>query len=72
MREYFDKHGERIEAGMTLRHDNGDIGEVAETVSSMDGEKDLGMSCNMWEAYPLWSFDLREWEIVKSEEGEGE
>ena len=68
MREYYDKHGERIKAGMTLRHDDGDTGEVSETVSGVDGDKDLGMSCNTWEAYPLWQFDLREWEIVKSEE----
>ena len=70
MRKYFDKHGKEIRAGMTLRHDGGETWEVAETTSSLDGEKDLGMVCNPWEAYPLWSFDLSEWEILyETEEG---
>lgn len=65
---YYDKHGELIKSGMTLRHDNGDTGVVSGTVSSFDGKKDLEMSCNALEAYPLWEFDLREWEIAKDED----
>lgn len=68
MRKYFDKHRKEIKAGMTLRHDSGETWEVAETTNRLNGEKDLGMACNTWEAYPLWSFDLGEWEIVTGTE----
>lgn len=65
MKEYYDKHGESIKPGMTLRHDTGETWEIVQTTNRDTGEEDLGMSCSAFEAYPLWQFDLREWEIVK-------
>lgn len=65
MKEYFDKNGKKIKAGMTLRHDDGETREIVKTVSSVDGSEDLGMSCSIWEAYPLWQFNLSEWEIAQ-------
>lgn len=63
---YHDKNGRKIEAGMTLRHDDGDIDMVVATTD--DGDEGLGFGCNDFEAYPLRQFDLSEWEIVKEEE----
>lgn len=62
--DYFDKHGEKIEAGMTLRHDSGETWDIMQTTNRDTGEEDLGMACNEGEAYPLWQFNLNEWEIV--------
>ena len=64
---YCDKNGRKIEAGMTLRHDDGDIDKVVETTDA-DGDEGLGFSCNAYEAYPLHQFNLSEWEIVEEEE----
>lgn len=70
-----DKHGNKIEAGMTLRHVDGELEYVHETV-----EGDLGfnasnenhISFNELERklYPLFQFDLAEWEIVEKEENQ--
>ena len=72
---YFDKHGEEILAGMTIRHDNGET-ELVYATTSMDGDERLGIcatnpayaalhpDCDI-EYYPLSNFNLREWEIVK-------
>lgn len=72
MREmYKDKNGNVIEAGMTLRHDDGELQKVYEC-----GNNDLGFNAtneefmeiysNMWrQCYPLHQFDLSEWEIVE-------
>ena len=68
MREYFDKHGERIVPGMTLRHDTGETWEIIQTTNRDTGEEDIGMACNASEAYPLRQFNLKEWEIVKEAE----
>ncbi len=64
---YHDKNGRKIEAGMTLRHDSGDIDTVVATTDD-DGDEGLGFSCNDFEAYPLHQFNLSEWEIVEEEE----
>lgn len=69
MNEYFDKHGVKIEEGMTLKHDDGDVEKV---YKSDDGDLGVNASNENWrgfnpierELYPLYQFDLREWEIV--------
>lgn len=64
---YFDKYGREIKAGMTLVSDDGEEWEVVETVSEL-GDVGLGLSCNAYEAYPLWQFDLSEWSIKSEKE----
>ena len=70
---YKDRHGNQIKAGMTLRHKDGETKKVY--VCSSEGE-DLGFNaCNPeflrrhpdWpeQYYPLYQFDLTEWEIVE-------
>lgn len=63
---YKDKNGREIEAGMTLRHDNGNIDTVVATTDG-DGDEGFGFECNAYEAYPLHQFNLSEWEIVEEE-----
>lgn len=70
MDKYFDKHGEEIKAGMKIRHDDGDIERIYATA-----DDDLGVNASneAWlerhggnrELYPLYQFDMKEWEIVK-------
>ena len=76
-REYKDKHGTIIQAGMTIRHDSGDVEEVYETMTD-SGERSLGImatnpdylkrhpDCEI-EYYDLHNFNLKEWEIIKEE-----
>lgn len=64
---YKDKNGREIKAGMTLRHDGGDIDTVVATTDA-NGDEGLGIGCNAYEAYPLHQFNLSEWEIVEEEE----
>ena len=72
---YFDKNGEEILAGMTLRGPRGDEKKVYECGDEF-GTANLGfMASNPrflelhpdWpvEYYPLHQFNLNEWEIVK-------
>ena len=72
---YHDKHGEEIQAGMTIRHDNGETELVYATVNAY-GDEGLGIcatnpayaalhpDCDI-EYYPLSNFNMQEWEIVK-------
>lgn len=60
---YYDKNGREIKDGMTMRHDDGDI-EVVVATTDGDGDEGLGFSCSKHEAYPLYEFNLDEWEIV--------
>lgn len=73
--QYFDKNGLEIRAGMTLRHDDGEEKEVFECGDEF-GNGNLGfMASNPrflknhpdWpvEYYPLYQFNLAEWEIVE-------
>lgn len=75
---YFDKNGEEILAGMTLRNNRGEEKRVYECGNEF-GSANLGfMASNPrflelhpdWpvEYYPLHQFNLSEWEIVKEEE----
>jgi hypothetical protein len=68
--KYFDKNGNQIKAGMTIKHDDGDIDKV---YTAIDG--DLGLNASNknhpnyiagynQELYPLYQFNLKEWEIV--------
>lgn len=71
---YYDKHGQEINAGMTIRHENGETELVYATVNSY-GDEDLGIcatnpdyatrhpECDI-EYYSLSDFDTAEWEIV--------
>ena len=76
MKPYYDKHGKEILAGMTIRHDNGDIETVYATMDAF-GNDDLGVmatrksyidrhpDCDI-EYYSLANFRTRgEWEIVE-------
>ena len=72
---YFDKNREEIQAGMTLRGPSGELETVYECGDEL-GNINLGfMATNPqflkyhpdWpvEYYPLYQFELDEWEIVK-------
>ncbi len=72
--KYFDKHGNEIDAGMTIKHDNGDIEMVYETADGQ-GRLDLGINASNEdylirhpeldrEYYPLRQFNMKEWEII--------
>lgn len=63
---YKDKNGKEIKAGMTLRHDDGSTDVVCATTDS-DGDEGLGFGCNAYEAYPLYQFNMQEWEIVEED-----
>ena len=74
---YLDKHGEAIQPGMTIRHDNGETDEVFATVDAY-GEDDMGVLASNpaylerhpeadIEYYSLSNFDMSEWEIVHIE-----
>lgn len=73
--QYFDKNGEEILAGMTLRHNDGEEKKVYECGDEF-GTASLGfMATNPdflklhpdWpvEYYPLHQFNLSEWVIAK-------
>lgn len=70
MKPYFDKHGERILPGMKIRHNDGEVEEIFEC-----GDNDLGIDATNHNCphvtrevcYPLSSFNLSEWEVVKEE-----
>lgn len=61
MEKYFDKHGKEIKAGMKIMHNDGDI----EKVHANYDETDLGINASTLEIYPLYQFNLKEWEIVE-------
>ena len=70
-RIYKDKHGKQIEAGMKIRHDNGDVelvytcGEYDEELGvNASNEKHVNFTEETREFYPLHQFTLKEWEIV--------
>lgn len=78
MREYFDKHGKQIFAGMMIKDDGGNIDKVFPC--SVDGsddpeDADLGIDAVNWDSpaarepmfYPLRNFDLNEYEIHNPE-----
>ncbi len=66
--EYYDKHGEQIKAGYTIKHDDGSTEKVYEC-----GIDNLGVNASntsssafigLEECYPLSEFYLDQWEIV--------
>lgn len=66
--EYYDKHGEQIKAGYTIKHDSGNAEKVYEC-----GVDNLGINASntsssafvgLEECYPLSEFNLDEWEII--------
>lgn len=68
--EYFDKFGDKIKEGDTIRHEDGDEemiykgadDELGLNASNPDFKGNAGM---VHEIYPLHQFDLTEWEIIK-------
>lgn len=73
MPRYVDRNGKEIKSGMYLRHDDGTIDLVYDCVDS-NGKDDLGFnaSTERWiertgvrEIYPLYQFDLKEFEIIE-------
>ena len=81
VRFFYDKNGERIEAGMTLRHSSGSAAEVYEClcmgietlgfktadVSHIHGQ--MGLSYSDESAFmPLADFNLREWRVISEKD----
>lgn len=72
---YFDKNGAEIQAGMTLKHDDGET-ELVYACQDDDGVPDLGFNASneafmerhgvARQIYPLYQFNLKEWEVVKN------
>lgn len=72
--KYFDKNGKRIEAGMILQHVLDKSRETVYSCEDEQGRKDLGFNASNenWlartgrnrEIYPLYQFNLADWEIV--------
>lgn len=68
--KYYDKHGKEIKEGMKIRHDNGDIDLV---YKADDGDLGVNASNENWvgfnelrrELYPLYQFNMKEFEIVE-------
>lgn len=69
MEQYFDKHGELIKEGMSLRHDDGEVEKVYASDEDLglnaSNEQHISFSEYSREIYPLYQFNLKEWEIVK-------
>jgi hypothetical protein len=68
--EYKDKHGKLIKADMILKHDDGDTDKVYETADgdlgfNASNENFSGFDPLFRELYPLYQFNLKEWEIVE-------
>ena len=69
MNQYFDKNGKKVKEGMTLRHEDGTLEKV---YRAKDGDLGLNASNESYsgfnplkrELYPLYQFDMKEWEIV--------
>ncbi len=67
--KYYDKHGKEIKAGMWIKHDDGDKDKV---YKANDGDLGLNATNEKWagwdgltrELYPLYQFNLKEWEII--------
>lgn len=73
-KQYFDKNKNLIEAGMKIKSDIGEVGEVFLCKEDGDelGLKERPKSANVCytvdeiDYFPLFQFDLNQWEIVKS------
>ncbi len=72
MNEYFDKNGDKIEAGMDIRHDGGDVEKVifngedyGVNATNKDFVKNHPYTEIPEQIYPLSQFSMKEWEIVK-------
>lgn len=73
---YQDKRGKVIQAGDTIKHDNGDVEMVYDC-----GDNNLGINASnksssayygLEECYPLSEFDLNEWKIIERGENNEE
>jgi hypothetical protein len=69
MEKYLDKNGKEIKEGMVLKHDDGDVERVYKSEEddlgfNASNEKFVGFTENNRKLYPLYQFDMREWEIV--------
>lgn len=68
--KYYDKNGNQIKEGMTIKHNEGDVEKVYSC-----GDNDLGVNADnpnyvggeLGQCYPLHQFDLKEWEIVRGD-----
>lgn len=67
--KYYDKNGEEIKAGYTIKHKDGDTEKVYACGDNNLGVNASNMNSPSWngiqECYPLTEFDLSEWEIVE-------
>jgi hypothetical protein len=66
---YVDKHGTVIVAGMTLKHDDGERAKVYETDDddlgfNASNEDWVGFTESGRQLYPLYQFNLTDWEVV--------
>lgn len=68
--KYYDKNNKLIQAGMTIRHDNGEEEYVYLSANGLDlgvnasNENHISFDEFNRQIYPLYQFDLSEWEIV--------
>lgn len=68
MTEYFDKNGKKIEAGMTIVHNNGDedlvyASDNGDLGVNASNENYAGYHALNQKIYPLHQFDLSEWTV---------
>lgn len=77
--KYYDKNGKEIKVGMKLKHNDGDI-EIVYPCITPEGERGLGFNAsnenhpNFYEysreIYPLYQFNLNDWEIITESNNE--
>lgn len=69
MEQYFDKNGKEIKEGMTIKHDDGDLEKVYASKDDLgvnaSNENHISFSEFNRQIYPLYQFNLKEWEIVE-------
>lgn len=69
--KYLDKNGNEIKAGMKIKHDDGDVELVYASDDDLglnaSNENYVGFSEHSREIYPLYQFDMSEWEIIEGE-----
>ena len=71
MEKYYDKHGKEVKAGMTLQHEDGEKELVYQAEDDLgfnaSNENYVGFNPLRRELYPLFQFDMSEWEIVQGD-----
>lgn len=67
--QYFDKNNKEIKEGMTIKHDDGDLEKVYASDEDLgvnaSNEQHISFDPLYRQIYPLYQFNLKEWEIVE-------